>query len=183
MGGFNLTEIQLYSMYLYVCVDLGKAGVRWAALMCRNAKIPQWLCRSAVSLRQPLPPPNPNRTMGMNRTGGTLKALALSSCSHTHTHTSLVALYRGLPAYYKDFSLSVTSLSFILCTPALSVLHLSIKSSTLTAGLLNKVKFCLCLLICGHLSASLLICLCVYGVGTSVLKQSCKMSTTIKRLC
>lgn len=35
-----------------VCVCyLGKACVRWAALMCRNAKIPQWLCGCTVSLR------------------------------------------------------------------------------------------------------------------------------------
>ncbi len=77
MGGFNLTEIVL-DVSVCVCGDLGKASVRWAALMCRNAEIPQWLCGSAVSLRQPAPLQNPNRTMGMNRTGGTLKALALS---------------------------------------------------------------------------------------------------------
>lgn len=107
MGVFNLTEIVLdVSMCMCVCVsvcgDLGKASVRWAALMCRNAEIPQWLCGSAVSLRQPPPLRNPNRTMGMNRTGGTLKALALSfSCSHTHSY-SLAALYCGVSACIKD---------------------------------------------------------------------------------
>lgn len=51
MGGFNPTEI-VFDVCVCVCVDLGKASVRWAALMCRNAEIPQWLCGLAVSLRQ-----------------------------------------------------------------------------------------------------------------------------------
>lgn len=68
-------------MVFHECVslhgDLGKACVRWAALMCRNPEIPQWLCGWAVSLRQPPPPPlRPGRTMGINRTGGSLKALS-----------------------------------------------------------------------------------------------------------
>lgn len=57
-GWVSLTDIVFdVCVCMCVCGDLGKASVRWAALMCRNAEIPQWLCGSAVSLRQPPPPP------------------------------------------------------------------------------------------------------------------------------
>lgn len=60
-GWVYLREI-VFDVYMCVCGELGKASVRWAALMCRNAEIPQWLCGSAVSLRQPPPPPSETPT-------------------------------------------------------------------------------------------------------------------------
>lgn len=92
-----------------VCGDLGKASVRWAALMCRNAEIPLWLCGSAVSLRQLPPPPpsspNPQQDHGNEPNRRHLEStLSLSlSLSHVHTHNySLTTLYSGVSVYYKD---------------------------------------------------------------------------------
>lgn len=81
----DLSLTELY-FYFHAWGDMGKASVRWAALMWRNAEIPQWLCGSAVSPRPAAPPSDtPDGTMGMNRTGGTLKALpALPPLSFTH---------------------------------------------------------------------------------------------------
>lgn len=91
-----------------VCGDLGKASVRWAALMCRNAEIPLWLCGSAVSLRQ-LPPPllsePPTGPWEWTKQAASWKhSLPLSlSLSHVHTHNySLTTLYSGVNVYYKD---------------------------------------------------------------------------------
>lgn len=131
---------------------------------CRDSTVALWIgCVTETAA----PLQNPNRTMGMNRTGGTLKALALSfSCSHTHTY-SLAALYYGVSVYYKDrvrkirwrgrirfsygiFILSLpiisprTSNSFKLCAPALIVLNFYClqRSSTPISGFLNTVLWC-----------------------------------------
>lgn len=85
MGGFNPAEI-VFDVCVCVCVDLGKASVRWAALMCRNAEIPQWLCGSAVSLRQPPPSPKPQQDHGNELNRRHVESSLSLSPIHTHTY-------------------------------------------------------------------------------------------------
>lgn len=70
---------------------------------CRDSTVALWIgCVTEAAAPPPLR--TPNRTMGMNQTGGILKALSPSlSLSRVHTHNySLTTLYCGVSVYYND---------------------------------------------------------------------------------